>query len=47
MASRLVAAGVSIYDVKELLGHSSIAVTEFYLHTSPERLEAAINAVYD
>jgi integrase/recombinase XerD len=41
-ASWLVAAGVSLYVVKDLLGHSSITVTERYAHLAPEAGRAAI-----
>jgi len=35
--------GTTIYDVKELLGHSNVAVTERYLHTTPQRLANVVN----
>ena len=31
-ATRMLESGVDIYTLKELLGHSSVAVTEGYLH---------------
>ncbi|MBB5349295.1 site-specific integrase [Desulfoprunum benzoelyticum] len=40
-ASMLVQAGVDIYHVKELLGHSSIALTERYSHLSDSSLKQA------
>ncbi len=40
-ASMLVQAGVDIYHVKELLGHSSIALTERYSHLSESSLKQA------
>lgn len=40
-ASMLVRAGVDIYHVKELLGHSSIALTERYSHLSESNLRKA------
>jgi integrase len=37
-ASRLVQRGVSLYRVKDWLGHSSITVTERYAHLKPDHL---------
>ncbi|CAJ3616212.1 site-specific recombinase, phage integrase family [Burkholderia pseudomallei] len=37
-ASWLVMEGVSLYVVKDLLGHSSITVAERYAHLSPDRI---------
>ena len=37
-ASHLVRAGVSIFDVKTLLGHSDIKVTMKYAHLAPDHL---------
>ncbi|WP_277756149.1 tyrosine-type recombinase/integrase [Rosenbergiella epipactidis] len=42
-ATRLVETGADIHTVKELLGHSSIKVTEIYLHASPARFFDVIN----
>ena len=44
-ASRLVQAGVDLYTVKELLGHSEIAMTEKYSHLSPAGLAKAVAAI--
>jgi integrase len=44
-ASRLVQAGVDLYAVKELLGHSEIAMTERYSHLAPDNLKAAVEKV--
>lgn len=41
-ASWLVQAGVPIYTVAELLGHSSVAVTKRYAHLAPKHLQDAI-----
>jgi len=44
-ASKLVQAGVDLYTVKELLGHSEIAMTERYSHLAPDNLRAAVERV--
>jgi site-specific recombinase XerD len=44
-ASTLVQAGVDLYTVKELLGHSEIAMTERYSHLAPHNLRAAVEKV--
>ncbi len=36
-ASWLVMEGISLYEVKELLGHASLAMTERYSHLAPDR----------
>lgn len=42
-ASRLIALGVDIYTVKNILGHSSIKVTERYAHMNLSELRGAID----
>jgi integrase len=44
-ASWLVQAGVSLYQVQKLLGHSSVTMTERYSHLAPDHLKAAIEAL--
>ncbi|EOV0990460.1 MULTISPECIES: tyrosine-type recombinase/integrase [Edwardsiella] len=46
-ATRLIDSGASIHTVKDLLGHSSIKVTELYLHASPAQYHEAINRAMD
>ena len=41
-ASNLVQQGISLYTIKELLGHSSISTTEIYSHLNMETLREAI-----
>ena len=42
-ASHLVMNGANIYDVKVLLGHSKIEMTEKYSHLSPEHKKSVVN----
>lgn len=42
-ASHLAQRGVSIYVIKELLGHSSISTTEIYSHLNVDSLREAVN----
>jgi site-specific recombinase XerD len=45
MATSVVAAGATIDELKELLGHAWLTSSEPYLHPSPERLRAATDRV--
>lgn len=45
VGTRLIEQGVDIKTVQELFGHSSITVTERYLHTSIKRKKLAIDVV--
>jgi len=44
-ASRLVMAGVDLYRVRDLLGHSSIQMTERYSHLAPAALAEAVEVL--
>ena len=44
-ASRLVQRGVSIYEVKELLGHASVQTTQIYSHLQNNHLQQAVNVL--
>ena len=44
-ASRLVMGGVNIYAVKELLGHSTVQMTERYSHLAPDHLVGAVEVL--
>lgn len=37
-ACQLLAAGVNLYDLAQLLGHNSVATTAIYLHVEPDEL---------
>lgn len=44
-ASKLVQRGVSLYVVKDLMGHASIKTTERYAHLAPSQGRAAVNVL--
>ena len=46
-ASNLVQQGVSLYVIKELLGHSSVSTTEIYSHLNVDTLREAIRVLDD
>jgi site-specific recombinase XerD len=46
-ASWLVQSGESLYTVKELLGHSSMAMTERYSHLASKNLKNAVKKLED
>jgi len=41
-AAWLVSAGVALAAVRDLLGHTSITMTERYAHLAPENIRAAV-----
>lgn len=41
--SHLASAGVSIYQIKDLMGHASVETTAIYSHLSPEALSSAVD----
>jgi integrase/recombinase XerD len=45
MATNVVAAGATLDELKDLLGHAWLTSSEAYLHPSPERLRAAVQRV--
>jgi site-specific recombinase XerD len=42
-ASNLVMAGVTIYAVSKILGHSDVKTTEIYAHLRPEHFDGVTN----
>ncbi len=46
-ASNLAQKGVSLYVIKELLGHSSITTTEIYSHLNMDSLREAVGKLDD
>ncbi len=45
-ASWLVQDGVSIYAIKELLGHSDVKTTQVYSHLQPEQMHNEVNRIH-
>jgi site-specific recombinase XerD len=45
MATNAVAAGATLDEIRELLGHAAVTSSQVYLHPSPDRLRAAIDRV--
>ena len=41
----MVQAGVSLYEVQSILGHSTPVMTQRYAHLQPDHLRRAINAL--
>jgi integrase len=41
-AAWLVSAGVPLPEVRDLLGHSTVMMTEKYAHLAPENIRAAV-----
>lgn len=44
-ASWLVMSGVSLYEVRDLLGHTTVEMTERYAHLAPENLRSAVDRI--
>ena len=44
-ATHLLREGVDLIEVRDLLRHSSLAITSIYLHSNPERLQEAVNTI--
>jgi len=44
-ASWLVMSGVELIKVRDLLGHTSVKMTERYAHLAPDRLQAAVSVL--
>lgn len=42
-ATKLIESGADIHTIKDLLGHSTIKVTEIYVHSSPARYHEVVN----
>ena len=44
-ASWLIQSNANIYDISNLLGHSSVKVTEIYSHLTPSKLQTTVNLI--
>lgn len=44
-ASNLVRKGVNLIEIQQLLGHSDVAITQIYTHTTPEGLREAVSVL--
>jgi site-specific recombinase XerD len=44
-ASRLLAAGVDVVTISQLLGHSAATVTLLYTHTNPRLMRQAVDTL--
>jgi integrase/recombinase XerD len=45
MATNVAAAGGTLDEIRELLGHAAITSSQVYLHPSPDRLRQAVDRV--
>lgn len=46
-ATNLLASGSDLLEIRDLLGHSSVATTQIYAHTQPERLRGSVERLDD
>ncbi|KKK54923.1 hypothetical protein LCGC14_3079760, partial [marine sediment metagenome] len=44
-ATHLLRQGVDLIEVRDLMRHSSLAITSIYLHSNPERLQEAVDTI--
>ena len=44
-ATHLLQAGIPIYEVSKLLGHSSVKVTEVYSHHIPNQMHSSVEKI--
>ncbi len=45
MATNVAAAGGTLDEIRELLGHAAITSSQVYLHPSPDRVRDAVDRV--